>query len=68
MKWYYKRKVMSKEKKPLHPGQSLAIGMAIGLCFGIAMDNIPIGICIGVALGAAYSANTKKEEDKKDKE
>ena len=59
---------MAKEKKPLHPGQSLAIGMAIGLCFGIAMDNIPIGICIGVALGVAYSANTKNEENKKDKE
>ena len=57
---------MTKEKKPLHPGHSLAIGMAIGLCFGIAMDNIPIGICIGVALGAAYSTNTKKEENKKD--
>ena len=42
--------------------------MAIGLCFGVAMDNIPVGICIGVALGAAYSANTKKEENKKDKE
>ena len=59
---------MAKEKKPLHPGQSLAIGLAIGLGFGVAMDNIPIGICIGVALGAAYFTNTKKEENKKDKE
>ena len=59
---------MTKEKKPLHPGHSLAIGMAIGLFFVVAMDTIPIGICIGVALGAAYSANTKKEDNKKDKE
>ena len=56
---------MAKEKKPLHPGHSLAIGMAIGLCFGIAMDNIPIGLCIGVALGTAYSACfNKNKEDK----
>ena len=59
---------MAKEKKPLHPGQYLSIGLAIGLMFGLAMDNIPIGICIGVALGAAYSTNTKREENKKDKE
>ena len=62
------REIMAKEKKPLHPGHSLAIGMAIGLCFGIAMDNIPIGICIGVALGAAYSTNARGKENKKDKE
>ena len=59
---------MAKEKKPLHPGHSLAIGMAIGLCFGVAMDNIPIGICIGVGLGTVYSAHAKREENKKDKE
>ena len=59
---------MAKEKKPLHPGQSLAIGLAIGLGFGVAMDNIPIGICIGVALGAAYSTNARGKENKKDKE
>ncbi|MBQ5704801.1 MAG: hypothetical protein IIV49_06910 [Alistipes sp.] len=59
---------MAKEKKPLHPGQSLAIGLAIGLGFGVAMDNIPIGICIGVALGAAYSTNAWGKENKKDKE
>ena len=59
---------MAKEKKPLHPGQSLAIGLAIGLGFGVAMDNIPIGLCIGVALGTAYSANAKKEKNTKDKE
>ena len=59
---------MEKEKKPLHPGQSLAIGIAIGMLIGVAMDNIPIGICIGVALGTAYSANARKEENKKDKE
>ena len=62
------REIMTKEKKPLHPGQSIAIGLAIGLGIGVAMDNIPIGICIGVALGAAHSANTKREENKKDKE
>ena len=59
---------MAKEKNPLHPGQSLAIGLAIGLGFGVAMDNIPIGMCIGAALGTAYSANARKEENKKDKE
>ena len=59
---------MAKEKKPLHPGQCIAIGLVIGMGFGVAMDNIPIGICIGVALGAAYSTNAKKEENKKDKE
>ena len=59
---------MAKEKKPLHPGQSLDIGLAIGMLIGVAMDNIPIGICIGVALGTAYSANARKEENKKDKE
>ena len=59
---------MAKEKKPLHPGQSLAIGIAIGMLIGVAMDNIPIGICIGAALGTAYSANARKEENKKDKE
>ena len=58
---------MKKEKKPLHPGQSLAIGIAIGMLIGVAMGNIPIGICIGVALGTAYSANARKEENKKDK-
>ena len=59
---------MAKEKKPLHPGQSLAIGLAIGLGFGVAMDNIPIGICIGAGLGTLYAASAKKEENKKDKE
>ena len=59
---------MVKEKKPLHPGQILAIGLAIGLGFGVAMDNIPIGLCIGVALGAAYSTNARGKENKKDKE
>lgn len=59
---------MAKEKKPLHPGQSLAIGLAIGLGFGVSMDNIPIGICIGVALGSSYSANAWGKENKKDKE
>lgn len=48
--------------------QYMAIGIAIGMMIGVAMDNIPIGICIGVALGTAYSANAKKEENKKDKE
>ena len=52
-------------KKPIRKGQYLSIGLAIGLMLGLAMDNIPIGLCIGVALGAAYSANTKKEENKK---
>ncbi|MBO5984553.1 MAG: hypothetical protein J6P90_05990 [Rikenellaceae bacterium] len=59
---------MAKEKKPLHPGQSLAIGIAIGTAIGVAMDNIPIGICIGAGLATAYSANAKREENKKDKE
>lgn len=56
---------MAKEKKPLHPGQSLAIGLAIGLGFGVAMDNIPIGICIGVAIGASY---VKKERENRGEE
>ena len=59
---------MTKEKKPLHPGQSLAIGIAIGTAIGVAMDNIPIGICIGAGLATAYSANAKRKENKKDKE
>ena len=37
---------MAKEKKPLHPGQSLAIGIAIGMLIGVAMDNIPILIVL----------------------
>ena len=59
---------MAKEKKPLHPGQSLAIGIAIGTAIGVAMDNIPIGICIGAGLATAYSANARRKENKKDKE
>ena len=59
---------MTKEKKPLHPGHSLAIGIAIGLLIGVAMGNIPIGICIGAGLGTLYAAGAKKEENKKDKE
>ena len=59
---------MAEEKKPLHPGQALAIGVALGLCIGVAMGNIPIGICIGAGLGTVYSAHAKKEENKKDKE
>ncbi len=59
---------MKKEKKPLHPGQGLAIGIAIGMMIGVAMDNIPIGICIGAGLGTVYAAHAKKEENKKDKE
>lgn len=59
---------MTKEKKPLNQGQGIAIGLALGLCFGAAMDNIPLGLCIGVALGAAYDANSKKKENKEDKE
>jgi hypothetical protein len=59
---------MTKEKNPLHPGQCIAIGLAIGMLIGVAMDNIPIGMCIGAALGTAYSANVKKEKNKKDKE
>ena len=58
---------MSEEKRNMHKGHYLAIGMALGLCIGVAMDNIPIGICIGAGLGTAYAVNTKKEE-KKDKE
>ena len=34
----------------------------------VLKSSVISGICIGVALGAAYSANTKKEENKKDKE
>ena len=59
--------MVDKENKT-SKGQYMAIGIAIGMMIGVAMDNIPIGICIGVALGTAYSANAKKEEDKKDKE
>ena len=56
--------VMAEDKKKLHPGHYLAIGIALGLCIGAAMGNIPIGICIGAGLGTAYAANAKKKENK----
>lgn len=49
---------MAKEKKPLHPGQCIAIGLAIG--------NISLGICIGLGLGSAAALYEGKK--KKDKE
>lgn len=58
---------MEDEKKQLHKGHYLAIGMALGLCIGVAMKNIPIGICIGLALGTSYSAIANKNKDKEEK-
>jgi hypothetical protein len=55
---------MAEDKKKLHQGHYLAIGIALGLCIGVAMGNIPIGICIGAGLGTAYSAKLNKYEKK----
>ena len=63
----FNREIMSEEKKNLHKGHYLAIGMALGLGVGAAMGNIPIGLCIGLALGTAFG-HFHTNKDKEDKE